>query len=436
MASGLLGGGVTVGTGLSAVNAWSGQDTNSVLNQARPDDGGQLKIVKVEPFIMRMRRDAKGNQIGMAYMTCRIETDEGIVGWGEGTNFPGVATIAAEINVIKPYVIGQSAWDIEKIWNTISRGRAAMHGSAVQSAISCIDIALWDIIGQKLNVPVYKLLGGKVNEKLKIYASNRWGDIPRTADAYRKRTKEMIAEGCIAGKWDPFFDVGYTPSMSGDYSAGTGGKAFDFSRQIDLKGIREVAEMVRGIREAGPEFEICVEAHAKFTVGAAVRIAKAIEPYNPMFLEEPVPPESVDAMLEVQRATSIPIAAGERLKSRMHARDFIERNAVRLYQPDVARCGGISEFRKIASMAEAHYIPVAPHNPNGPICMAAHVHLCTSLANFAILEEGTQDAALNTTLFGSWQENRAFFLPREAPGLGLKISDAFVKDHVVAPDRS
>jgi galactonate dehydratase len=427
MAAGVLGGGVTVGMGLSSVSAWSGQDTNSVLTQARPFTGGALKIVKVEPIVVRTHRDAKGALTGIAYMLCRVETDEGIVGWGEGTNFPHVSTIATEIEAIKPYVIGQSAWDIEKIWNSIYRGRAAMHGSAVQSALSCIDIAMWDIVGQKLNIPVYKLLGGKVNDKLRIYASNPWGDIPRTADAYRARTREVLAEGAIAGKWDPFFDAGYTPQP---------GQPFDFARQTDLKMIHEVAEMVRGIREAGPEFEICVEAHAKFTVGAAVRIAKAIEQYNPMFYEEPVPPENVDAMLEVQRSTSIPVAAGERLKSRMQAMEYIDRGAVRLYQPDVARCGGITEFRKIAAMAESHYIPVAPHNPNGPVALAAHIHLCTAMANFAILEEGTHNTPLNARLFGSWHQSRAFFLPIESPGLGIKIRDDFVREFRIAPELS
>jgi galactonate dehydratase len=299
-----------------------------------------------------------------------------------------------------------------------------MHGSAVQSAISAIDIALWDIVAQKLNVPVYKLLGGKVNEKIKIYTSYRWGRIPRTAEAYRKRTQELVAEGAIAGKWDPFFDEPYTPGMNP-------AERLDFSRQATLQTIQEVAEMVRGIREGGPRFEICVEAHAKLNVASAVRIAKAIEPYNPMFFEEPVPPENVDAMLEVQRATSIPIAAGERLKSRLQAREYIERQAFRIFQPDAARAGGITEFRKLAALAENHFIPVAPHNPNGPVCLAAHLHLSAAMSNFLILEEGNTNAELNRQLFGSWQDSRSHFLAPESAGLGLHLSDAFVREHAV-----
>jgi galactonate dehydratase len=429
MAAGILGSGVQIGAGISAVSCWTGAQANSVLNQARPTDSDLLKIVKVEPFFLRTHRDAKGDLTGTSYTMCRVETAEGVVGWGEGTNFPKGATIATEIEMIRDLVVGQSAFDIERIWNTIYRGRNAMHGSAVQSAIACIDIALWDIVGQKLNVPVYKLLGGKVNEKIRIYTSYRWGNIPRTADAYRQRTKELVAEGALAGKWDPFFDEPYTPGVRPE-------ERLDFSRQATLKTIHEVAEMVRGVREGGPDFEICIEAHAKFNTASAVRIAKAIEPYEPFFLEEPVPPENVDAMVEVQRSTSIPIAAGERLKSRLEAREYIEKDAFRIYQPDIARAGGITEFRKLTAMAESHFIPVAPHNPNGPVCLAAHLHTCTAMSNFTILEEGGTDPVVCRELFGSWQDSRSHFLVPETSGLGLKISDAYVRQHKVSAELS
>lgn len=415
---------VKIGRGDSAVSAWTGSGTNSLLNQVRPAEKGQMKIVKVEPMIMRFRRDEKGGLGGNFCLICRIETDDGIVGWGEGTNFPKVAPIAAEIDANKSWLIGQSAWDIEKIWYTLYRGRNAMHGGSVQSAISAIDIALWDIAGQKLNVPVYRLIGGKMNDKLKKYLSNGFRGAPRTAEGYAKRTKELVANGAVAAKWDPFTSDPNEINLVGtDYS---------LSRQVTLKTINEVREMVRGVREGGPEFEICIEAHAKFNVGSAVRIAKAIEEYNPMFLEEPVPPENVEAMLEVQRSTSIPIAAGERLKSRLEAREYIERDAIRLYQPDAARIGGITEFRKAISMAESHFIPIAPHNPNGMVCFGAHLHLATSASGFAIFEEGIgADRAACREAFGAWQDSPAYFWPPETPGLGLRgFTAAYVREHL------
>ena len=427
MATGFFGAGaaVKIGRGNSAVSAWTGAETNSLLNQARPQDKGQLKIVKVEPMIMRFRRDDQGRLSGNYCLVCRVETDEGIVGWGEGTNFPKVATIATEIEMVRPQVIGQSAWDIEKIWYTLYRGRNAMHGSSVQSAISAIDIALWDIVGQKLDVPVYRLLGGKINDKLKKYLSSPFGRLPRTPDAYAKRTKELVAQGALAGKWDPFV----TPADEINLV----GTDYNLPRQATLKTINDVHAQVRAVREGGPDFEMCIEAHAKFNVGSAVRIAKAIEEFNPMFLEEPVPPENAEAMLEVQRSTSIPIAAGERLKSRLEARDYLERGAIRLYQPDAARIGGITEFRKACSMAETHFIPVSPHNPNGIVCFAAHLQLVTSTSNFTIFEEGIGgDGAACREAFGAWQDSPAYFWPPETPGLGLRgFTPAYVRDHSV-----
>jgi galactonate dehydratase len=427
LATGLFGAGAAVktGRGNSAVSAWTGADTNSILNQARPQEKGQLKIVKVEPMIMRFRRNEQGRLAGNYCLVCRVETAEGIVGWGEGTNFPKVAPIATEIELNKSAVIGQSAWDIEKIWYTLYRGRNAMHGSSVQSAISAIDIALWDIVGQKLDVPVYRLLGGKMNDKLKKYLSSPFGRLPRSADAYGKRAKELVAQGAVAGKWDPFV----TPADEINLV----GTDYNLPRQATLKTINEVHALVGAVREGGPDFEMCIEAHAKFNVGSAVRIAKAIEEFNPMFLEEPVPPEDVDAMLEVQRATSIPIAAGERLKSRLEARDYLERGAIRLYQPDVARIGGITEFRKACSMAENHFIPIAPHNPNGIVCFAAHLHLSTAAANFAIFEEGIgADGAACRESFGTWKDSPAYFWPLEAAGLGLSgFTPAFVREHTI-----
>jgi galactonate dehydratase len=427
VAAGLFGtaAAVKIGRGDSAVSAWTGSQTNSVLNQARPPGKGSLEIVKVEPMVMRFRRDDQGRLAGNHCLVCRIETKEGIVGWGEGTNFPKVAPIATEIELNKSAVIGQSAFDIEKIWYTLYRGRNAMHGSSVQSAISAIDIALWDIVGQKLEVPVYRLLGGKINDKLKKYLSSPFGRLPRTPDAYAKRTKELVAQGSVAGKWDPFI----TPADEINLV----GTDYNLPRQATLKTINDVRAQVAAVREAGPDFEICIEAHAKFNVGSAVRIAKAIEEFNPMFLEEPVPPENVAAMLEVQHATSIPIAAGERLKSRLEVREYIEKEAIRLYQPDAARIGGITEFRKAISLAESHFIPIAPHNPNGIVCFAAHLHLAAAAANFVIFEEGVgADTAACRQAFGEWKESPTYFWPLETPGIGLRgFTPAYVRDHTV-----
>lgn len=427
MAAGILGGGLLeIGRGTSAISAWTGVETNSILNQARPLEGaGTLKIVKVEPLILRLKNPA-GDPLSRNpsaawnrhYLLCRVETEEGLVGWGEGTNFPRVASAAVEIDLLKSYVLGQSAWNIELLWNRLYRARNSQHGSIVQSAIAGIDIALWDIVAQRMGVPVYKLLGGKVHDRLAIYTSYRWGNIPTTTAAYAKRTAELVKEGAHAGKWDPFGSEG-------------------MARQIGLKTLNDVAAMVRGVREGGgPEFEICVEAHAKFNINSAVRIAKAIEPYNPMFFEEPVPPENPDAMAEVQRSTSVAIAAGERIMSRLQLREYLERDAFRILQPDAAHVGGITEYRKMASVAETYYIPVAPHNPNGPVCLAAQLHLSTATPNFLIFEEGRTDPLVCREWFGEWEDSRAYFHVPESPGLGIKISEAAIRAQTVPIDKA
>jgi galactonate dehydratase len=204
----------------------------------------------------------------------------------------------------------------------------------------------------------------------------------------------------------------------------------EWCRQVKLSTIHNVAEMVRGIREGGPDFDFGVMAHARYNVNSAIRIMKALEPYDPMWVEEPIPPGNVDAMLHVQRQSTIPVAMGNRLKSRLEMREYVERGAVGILQPDAARIGGITEFRKVASWAETHWIPITPHNPNGPICLAANLALATSMSNFMILEEGSTNAKLNNEIFtGGWQDSKSHFLPPETPGLGIKFSDEFVREH-------
>jgi galactonate dehydratase len=206
---------------------------------------------------------------------------------------------------------------------------------------------------------------------------------------------------------------------------------------VTPREVKDAVDLVRGIREGGPDFEICLDVHAKFNTAAAIRVARALEPYDVMFLEEPILAEQADAMKAVQSATSTPIAAGERLKSRFQMYEYIEKDAIRLYQPDAARIGGITEFRKAVSLAETHFIPFQPHNPNGAVCLAAHLHLATASPNFSILEQGRlypndpADAALLTELFGSWRRDPAHFWAPERPGLGITLSGQFIKEHSV-----
>jgi galactonate dehydratase len=377
--------------------------TLPLLATFRSYGASALKITKVEPFILKIgsRKDI---------VAVRIETADGVHGWGEGTTPPTVAPIVAQISAFKPLLIGASAWEAEKLWRRMYIEEENTLGGTLYAAISAIDIALYDIAGKHLGVPVYNLLGGNIHDRLRIYTSYRWGNIPRTRDAYFARTKELMAQGATAGKFDPF----------GPYP-GT-------DRQLSTTLLNEVREMVRGIREAGPGFDICIEAHGKFNTASAGRIIKMLEPFDPFFLEEPVPPENADAMAALQRSTNIPIATGEGLQSHFNFREILHKDAARILQPDVARTGGITAMKKIAAMADVQYVTIAPHNPNGPICTAASIHLAASIPNFLIMEEGNRNVEQYSRIFlKGWDARSDYWPVSDAPGLGIDIPPTLLK---------
>jgi galactonate dehydratase len=368
-------------------------------------DPATLRISRVEPFTLRIG--------GRSDIVCaRVQTEDGYHGWGEGTTPPTASPVATTIRSLEKLLKGESAWHIEKLWRRMYIAEENTLGGTLYAAISAIDIALWDIVGKKLNAPVYKLLGGLIHDKIRIYTSYRWGNIPRTRDAYLQRTKELMAQGATAGKYDPF----------GPYPGP--------ERQLSSVVLHEVREMIRGIREAGETFDICVEAHGKFNMATAGRIIKMLEPFDPFFLEEPIPPENMDAMAALQASTNIPIATGEGIQGHFHYAPLLGRRAARILQPDVARTGGITAMKKIASMADAHYVTFAPHNPNGPVCTAASLHVAASSPNFLIMEEGnTRVDEYNDIFAGGWKPTLSEWRVPEAPGLGVDFSPEFLKDH-------
>jgi galactonate dehydratase len=369
-----------------------------------------LKIRSVEPHVVRI-----GSRANL--VCARVETEDGLHGWGEGTTPPNIAPVVAQIRSFRDLLAGQSAWDIERLWRRMYIEEENTLGGTLYAAISAIDIALWDIVGKKLGAPVYQLLGGKIHDRLRIYTSYRWGNIPRTADAYRARTRELIAQGATAGKYDPF----------GEYPGP--------ERQLPTATLNEVREMVRGIREAGPAFDICIEAHGKFNLASAGRIVKMLEPFDVFFLEEPVPPENVDAMAMLQQSTNIPIATGEGVQGHFGYRELLAKQSARIWQPDVARTGGITAMKKIAALADTGYIAIAPHNPNGPICTAASIHIAASSPNFLIMEEGnTQTEAYGAIFKEGWKPNLAEWAVLENPGLGVDLSPEFLREHEVRAD--
>jgi galactonate dehydratase len=401
----------------SFLRSFSGGVTGSLLAAfdgnaplwAKPqaEQDNSLKIVKVEPYLL------SGVRAYGPWVFARVETAEGIVGWGEGTNFPGVQPIATAIHHLRNAVVGQSAWDIEKLWNTMYRFLYYNGmGGVVLAAISAIDIALYDIVGKKLGIPVFKLLGGQVHEKLRIYANGWIEGVPRTPEVLAQRTKELVAKGYTGCKFDPF-------------------NSSPFSREVTQPELRSAVAQVKAVREAGgPDYDIAIDVHGRWNTKSTIEIIRALEPFRLFFYEEAVPPENIAAMAEVQRSVSVPLATGERIFTRHGFRELLERQAVRIVQPDIARTGGITEFKKISAMADTYYVPVAPHNPNGPICTIASLHACLSIPNFLILEFFEPDEAVfREMVVGGLRGDRGAVYPVTAPGLGVNITEEFLRKY-------
>ncbi len=380
--------------------------------QQKADDS--LKITKVEPVLLT------GLRASAPWVFVRVETADGFVGWGEGTNYPGVRPIATAVTTLSSVIVGQSAWNIEALWQRMYRFMYYNGmGGIVLAAISGIDMALYDIVGKKLGVAVYKILGGQVHEKLRTYANGWTEDLGRSPEAFGAKTKELVSRGYTGCKLDPFFN---TP----------------MNREVTQADLRLAASIIKAIREAGgPDYDIAIDVHARWNTKSTLEIIRTLEPYRLFFYEEAVPPENIPVMAEVQRNTQTPLATGERIFGRHGFRELLEKQAVRVIQPDLARTGGITETKKIAAMADTYSIPVAPHNPNGPLCTLASMHVCFSIPNFLILEYFEKDEPIFQDLIpGGLKRDVTGVYPTTAPGLGANVTEDFLRKYKFDPTKT
>jgi len=321
----------------------------------------------------------------------KVYTDEGIVGIGEGSGWPRVVQTAIED--LKPVVVGEDPVNIERIWQKmlVSTMGNGMTGTPGSGAMNAVDMALWDIKGKTLDTPVWNLLGGKVRDRVRAYGH---ADTP-------ERALELKQQGLTAVK--------------------TG-------------GVHRTVEKVEAIRKVvGDEMDIMVDAHGPpwFTTKDAIIVGKALEPYNLLFYEDPVPPDNIEALQRVQDNVNIPIAAGERHSHIWGVRQLIEREIVDVVQPDTGRIGGISQMMKIAAMAEAHYITVAPHSGSlGPIAEYAAIHVLAAIPNALILERVHDDVPVRyeVTLPNIETVDGHIEVP-DRPGLGVDIDEDVALAH-------
>jgi len=359
---------------------------------------------------------------GRYFVFVKLITDDNVEGIGEAYCLPFAPKLVAQMleDVFARYLANESPHNIEKIWRRVYSAGFTQHPDlALIGVLSALEMACWDIIGKAANQPVYNLLGGRVHERLRSYTYiyARPGD---ATDVYQdpelaaSRAAEYLKQGFTALKFDPV----------GPYSA------FD-GRQLSLAALELSERFARLLREAvGNKADLLFGTHGQMTAAGAIRLARRLEPYDPLWFEEPVPPDAPEEMAKVARATRIPIAAGERLATKYDFGRVLAAGAAAILQMNLGRVGGILEAKKIAGMAEVHHVQLAPHLYCGPVVGAANIQLATCSPNFLILEGIERWDGFHAKLLRKpirWSEG--FVIPPTEPGLGVELNEAVAQQH-------
>ncbi len=386
-----------------------------------------MKITDLTTFVVANPPPHTG---GRYFIFVKLETDAGVVGYGEcyaATFGPEVMVRAIE-DIADRYLIGEDPHHIETFWRrAYSSGFSQRPDITLMGCVSALEMACWDIIGKEADKPVYELLGGQVHEGLRTYTYLYPGEgsvypSDRGNEANVYNDPDLAAAAALAAVEEGFTAVKFDPA--GPYTA------FD-GHQPRLADIDLSARMVAAVREAvGTRADILFGTHGQFTASGAIRMARAIEPYDPLWFEEPVPPESPEVMAQVARATSIPIATGERLATRFEFARVLASGAASILQMDLGRSGGILDGKKIAAMAEVHQAQIAPHCYCGPIVGAANIQLAACSPNFLILESIRKWDGFHADLLMSpieWEDGHV--IPSGAPGLGVELDEAVAAAH-------
>ncbi len=359
-----------------------------------------MKIAKLELFKVPPR-----------WLFLKITTDDGLSGWGEPIVEGRADTVAACVQEFSEFLIGKPAGHIEDLYQVLYRGGFYRGGPVLMSAISGIEQALWDIKGKALGVPIYDLMGGPVRDKMRVYA---WIGGEAQKDA-ADQAKERVAAGYTALKMNGTANLEWIDSPA---------------------KIEEAAGRVGAVREAvGPEIGIGIDFHGRVHKGMAKMLVRELEQFKPMFIEEPVLPENNEAIIEISRHTSTPIATGERMFGRAAFKALLQSGGIDVLQPDVSHCGGIWELRKIAAMAEAYDVAVAPHCPLGPITLASSLQVDFCTPNAFIQEQSlgihyNQGSDLLDYLADPavFEYENGFIKRLTAPGLGIEINEEKVRE--------
>ena len=376
-----------------------------------------MKVTGLETFIVANPPPHFG---GRYFIFVRLTTDNGITGIGEVYNATFAPSVIAAMidDVFERHILQMNPFRIEAMWrNVYARGYSMRPDITLTGVLSGLECALWDICGKAVDKPVYELLGGKVHERLRTYTylypetgdgNDRAQAVYIDPDAAANRAADMLAEGFTAIKFDP----------AGPYSA------FD-PRMPDLEAIERSVAFARRIREAvGTRADILFGTHGQFTTAGAIRLAKRLEPYDPLWFEEPVPPELPEQMARVARQTSVPVATGERLTTKYEFARVLELGAAAILQMALGRVGGLLEAKKIAAMAECHYAQIAPHLYCGPVEGAANIHISACSPNFLVLEGIMKWAGFHAEILKNpirWEDGHV--IVPDKPGLGVELNE-------------
>lgn len=347
-----------------------------------------------------------------------VETDAGVTGLAEATTHDKPRTVAAAIDEMADYFIGKDPFDTEQIWLEMYRDEWFSKSVVNTTVCSAIDIACWDIKGKILDKPVYELLGGSVHgEELRTYANGWYTDTDGEPEGFARAAERVVDDGYDAMKFDPF------------------GTAWQRMKKKDLN---HSVDIVRAVREAvGPDVDLLIEGHGRFTAGQAVEVANRLAEFEPTWFEEPCPPDSINSLGEVADKSPIPIATGERHLTKYDFFELITRTDVDIIQPDLMNTGGITEGKKIAGLAEADHVSYAPHNPQGPVASAIYAHVCTSVPNFMIQEMfQTYDVDwVDDLLTEPLDISGGFITVPEGAGFGIELDHDVVNEHAYTEDQ-
>ncbi len=352
-----------------------------------------MRIIGLKVFVANVSRTN--------FVFVKLYTDEGIEGVGEATLEWKTGTVVAALEELERVLVGQNPFAVDAIVERLHRDSYWRTGAVFRTALGAVEAALLDIKGKALGVPVFELLGGKFHDRVVCYA-NHWFWGARTAEDYAERARAAVVMGYRALKWDPF-DVA--------------------DLEMDRRQRRATIGIVEAVRDAvGPDVDLMLDVHGRLNVPTAIAMCRELARYDLTWIEEPTPPESIEALADVRAVSPVPIAAGERWYEPGRFREALERRAVDVLQPDVSHAGGLGETKRVAHLAHTHLIPVAPHNPVGPVMNAMTLHLAVAIPNLMVFETVSIDVPWRKELVRETLvfEDGAILAPT-APGLGVEL---------------